>query len=187
MQDFLKNWGTFTAEMVAKKEAKDAADAIKAQQKERKMKAELKATAALAKKPRAAVKRKPLPNVNIFREIKQPWVNKRLVNRVRYFFTFDLNRSNENYSQVQKHFKDEPPKVMNDFLRTLAANVQKVLVSKSVVPDAAVRRVMKILHKTEICKSEHEFFMFANSYLPSSFQRIAFMERNFKEEYYEFK
>jgi hypothetical protein len=83
MQEFLKNWGTFTADMVAKKEARDAADALKARQKAAALKAELKAKEALAKKPRkAAVKRKPLPSVNILKEIKQPWINKKLVARV---------------------------------------------------------------------------------------------------------
>jgi len=86
MQDFLKNWGTFTADMVAKKQARDAADALKARQNAVKLMAESKAKAALAKKPRsAAVKRKPLANVNILKEIKKPWVNKRLIARVRKF------------------------------------------------------------------------------------------------------
>lgn len=95
MQDLLKNWGAITADMVAKKEARDAADKLKARQKAVKLKAELKAKAALAKKPRtAAVKRKPLPNVNIIKEIKQPWVNKRLIARVRKFI-FSKNVSND--------------------------------------------------------------------------------------------
>jgi hypothetical protein len=84
MRDFLKNWSTYTAEMVAEKKARDLAAAIKAGEKAQKQKAELKAQAALAKKPKAnAVKRKPLNNVNILTEIKKPWVNKRLLKRVR--------------------------------------------------------------------------------------------------------
>jgi hypothetical protein len=88
---------------------------------------------------------------------------------------------------VQNHFKGEVPKVMNDFLRVLADNVEKVVASRGKVPDAAVRKVMKLTHKTGVCKTENEFFRFTHDYLPASFERIAFMERNCEETYYEFK
>lgn len=76
---------------------------------------------------------------------------------------------------------------MNDFLRKLSALVGEVLKTRKKVPDGAVRGVMKMLHKTGVCKGEQEFFIFAHNYLPLSFERIAFMERNFTEDYYEFK
>ena len=88
---------------------------------------------------------------------------------------------------MKKHFEGEAPKVMNDFLRKLSARVDKVLATKRTVPADAVRGVMKILHKTGVCKGEQEFYIFAHSYLPPSFERIAFMDRSFVEEYYEFK
>lgn len=83
MQDFLGKWKTYAAEMVAEKQVRDQAAASKLAKKAQKERAELRAQAALAKKPKTnTVKRKPLLNVNILTEIKKPWVNKRLVKRV---------------------------------------------------------------------------------------------------------
>jgi hypothetical protein len=77
---------------------------------------------------------------------------------------------------------------MNDFLRSLAARVEQVLTSRSrVVPDEYVRGVMKLLHKSGVCEGEQEFYIFAHNFLPPSFERIAFIDRNFEENYYEFK
>lgn len=76
---------------------------------------------------------------------------------------------------------------MNDFLRNLTLDVEKVCACKKKVPDASVRRVMRLLHKTGVCKTENEFFSFAHDFLPSSFERVAFKDRNFEENYYEFK
>jgi hypothetical protein len=88
---------------------------------------------------------------------------------------------------VEKHFEGEVPKVMNDFLRKLSALVGEVLKTRKKVPDDAVRGVMKMCHKTGVCKGENEFFIFAHNYLPTSFERIAFIERKFVEDYYDFK
>lgn len=75
---------------------------------------------------------------------------------------------------------------MNDFLRELAFNVEKVVKSKK-VPDECVRRVMRMLHKTGVCKTENEFYIFAHSYLPSSFERLAFFDNHFEKDYYSFE
>ncbi|XP_065344845.1 uncharacterized protein LOC135942588 isoform X2 [Cloeon dipterum] len=106
---------------------------------------------------------------DILKELKRDqWVNKRLLNK------------------LDKYFKNGPPRVRNDFLRTLSVNINSVLRQKK-VNEANVRKVMRACHKAGVAKDFNEFARFMREYLPTSFETKAFTDKLFREEYYFFE
>ncbi|XP_059480925.1 titin homolog isoform X2 [Neocloeon triangulifer] len=146
----------------------------KAQEEARKKQTIIPKAKPTARKPRiaapvsAATAAALAKQVDILKEMKKEgWVNKRLL------------------LKLDKIFKDQPPKVRNDFIRYLATNIREVL-KKKAVDEKRVRNVMKACHKVGICHTYNEFGSFMRDYLPTLFEEKAFLKFRFEKIYYDF-
>jgi len=89
---------------------------------------------------------------------------------------------------LEPHFLNEVPKVMNDFLRTLVANVVEVIKSenKKKLPENTIKTIIRNIVEAGICKTENEFYRFIHEYMPETFVRVGFMNVGYKK-YYDFE